>query len=547
MKITIKGRLLCDLELLLNGAFDPLEGFLIEKDYYSVIENMRLSNGKVWPIPIIFPINEDEKQKINLNDKILLVDETNLPLARLNVEDIYKPNVEKECKYVLGSNDKNHPFHNEIMKNKENFYIGGKLEKINLPFHFDFKEIRRTPDEVKQLKIQSGLDLMVGFQTRNPMHKCHFELVKYASNEIRKTNKDKKVGALIHPVVGITQDCDIDYHSRVRCYKKIIPHFENNSTLLSLLPLSMRMAGPREALLHAIVRKNYGCTHFIVGRDHAGPSYKKENGESFYGPYDSHQLIEKFGDEIGIKVVMSKMIMYVEELGEYRNSDNIPEGMNVKHISGTQQRKLLKEGKDIPEWFSFPEVVKELKQVYKPNNQRGFCIYLIGLSGSGKSVLTSHLNSKLLGIESQRKITILDGDIVRQNLSSGLGFSKEDRSKNVRRIGFVAKEVVKHGGICICSNIAPYQKDREINRQLIENYGGYFEIYINTPLSKCEERDCKGLYKLAREGKIKQFTGISDPFEQPINADLNINNSHPDDIQKNLTLILDLLKKSNYI
>ena len=543
--IIVKNRLLCDLELLLNGAFSPLKGFLNENDYISVMDNMELTSGEVWPIPIVFPV--ENETNIKEGDVIKLVDETSLPLANFTIESKYKPQVEKECECVLGSLDSNHPFHQEIMKHKQGWYLGGTLEKLNLPFHFDFTESRLTPNQVKSFKKEHNIDYLVGFQTRNPMHKCHFELVRYAMSEVQNEHPDSKIGSLIHPVVGITQDCDIDYHSRVRCYQKIIPHFGEGNTTLSLLPLSMRMAGPREALLHALIRKNYGCTHFIVGRDHAGPSYKKENGEPFYGPYDSHKLLERLSSKIGIKVVMSQMIMYVEELQEYRRADTIDKSHTVKHISGTEQRRLLQEGKDIPEWFSFPEVVKELKQVYKPNYQRGFCLYLVGLSGSGKSVLASHLQSKLMSILNTRQITILDGDIVRQHLSKGLGFSREDRSTNVRRIGFVAKEIVKHGGICICSNIAPYDDDRLYNRKEISQHGGYFELYVSTKLETCEHRDCKGLYKLAREGKIKEFTGISDPFETPSQADLVLINETISDIDTNLNQVVNILKKNGYM
>ena len=547
MSIVVSGRLLCDLELLINGAFKPLDGFLKEKDYNSVVNNCRLSNGKVWPMPIVFPINELDSDKYKVGCIVLLKDPTGLTLAKLYIEEKYKPDLNLECEKVLGSTDPNHPYYKEIRKNYSVLYIGGKVEKVNLPFHFDFRQIRRTPDEVKKEIASLGLKRVVGFQTRNPMHKCHYELVKYAMNQIGDYTKEKDIGCLIHPVVGVTQDCDIDYGLRVRCYQKIMNHLPKTQSLLSLLPLSLRMAGPREALFHALIRKNYGCTHFIVGRDHAGPSYKKQNGESFYGPYEAHELLAKYEDEIGIKVIVSKIITYVKELGEYRAIDKVENGHTTQHISGTEQRKLLVEGKDIPEWFSFPEVVSELKQIYRPNYEKGFCIYFVGLSGSGKSVLASFLNDKLRELLPTRPVTILDGDIVRKNLSSGLGFSKKDRSTNVKRIGYVASEVIKHRGICICSNIAPYKQDRLDNKQLIEKYGGYFEIFVNTPLEKCEERDCKGLYKLARAGTIKEFTGISDPFEEPLNADLTLTNSSISDIEKNISTIIEKLVKTNYI
>ena len=540
----VSGRLLCDLELLLNGAFNPLTGFLKQEDYNGVVNDMRLSSGEVWPIPIVFPIKKSEKGNYENEEFITLTDPTSLPLAKLYIEEIYEPDLDLECEKVLGSTDPNHPYHSEIKKHGETLYIGGRVEKINLPFHFDFKQIRKRPEQVKEEIKKAGLTKVVGFQTRNPMHKCHYELVKYAMKQLGEASD---IGCLIHPVVGVTQDCDIEYFHRVRCYQRLMPKFPEGKAILSLLPLSMRMAGPREALLHALVRKNYGCTHFIVGRDHAGPSYKKQNGEKFYGDYDAHNLLESVKDEIGISVIVSKAIMYVNELKEYRPADEIEEGQTTQHISGTEQRKLLREGKDIPEWFSFPEVVSELKQIYKPNYKKGICFYLIGLSGSGKSMTASVLNDKLRSIYSKKNITVLDGDVIRTHLSKGLGFSREDRSQNVRRIGYVASEIVKHGGIVICSNIAPFDEDRLFNRKLISQHGGYIEVHISTSLSKCEERDCKGLYKLARDGKIPDFTGISSPFEAPTQGDLILESNSVEDLEINVDKIVDYLTENDYI
>ena len=548
MNKIINGRLLCDTELILNGAFSPLTGFLNKNDYESVVNNCRLSNGILWPIPIVYRINENEKKEYENIEYVTLLDSTNLPIAKFFIESIYKPDRKIECIKVLGSDDLNHPYGKEILTGENIYYIGGRLEKINLPFHFDFTELRKTPKQVKKEINDSNSKYIVGFQTRNPMHKCHYELVKYAMKNIQETTGENidNIGCLIHPVIGVTQSCDINYHCRVKCYQKILPHFPKNRSILSLLPLSMRMAGPREAMLHALIRKNYGCTHFIVGRDHAGPSYNKQDGSKFYGPYEAHQLLEKYQDEMGIKIILSKAISYIKELDCYKCEGDYDNKYKPLHISGTEQRKLLQEGKDIPEWFSFPEVVKELKKEYILNNKKGFCIYLTGLSGSGKSFLASKLQSILRNIDN-RKITILDGDIVRQNLSKGLGFSKEDRSTNVRRIGYVASEIVKHGGICICSNIAPYNKDRLENRKLISQFGGYFEIFISTPISVCEERDVKGLYDKAKKGIIKEFTGISDPFELPTNCDLALNSLNLEDININTQRIIQLLKNNKYI
>lgn len=509
----------CDLELLLNGAFSPLTGYLVRKDYQSVLDNMRLSTGELWPMPITLSVKEADLKKYQDADFIALKDLTGITLAHLKIEDVYKPDLVEECVKVFGTDDDNHPYVSLVLEQGDVYYLGGKVEKVNDPLHFDFKDLRKTPAETKKYFAENGWNKVLAFQTRNPMHRSHFELTKYALSQVG----DENAKLLLHPVVGVTQDCDVDYHTRVRCYQKLLKYYGENSVLLSLLPLSMRMGGPREAVWHALIRKNYGATHFVVGRDHAGPSYKKKNGESFYGPYEAQELLEKYKEEVGIEVILSKMIVHVKEDGVYLPIDQVPEGKTVENISGTEQRRLLKNGEPIPEWFTFPEIVDEMRNEYKKIGNKGLCLYFVGLSGSGKSTIANYVKQKLLEIVLTKNITLLDGDVVRQHLSKGLGFSKEDRSVNIQRIGYVASEIVKHGGICLCANIAPYNSDRKVNRKLISSVGNYVEIFVDTSLDKCEERDVKGLYKLAREGKIKQFTGISDPFEVPENAEMVLN------------------------
>jgi sulfate adenylyltransferase len=539
MDISLNIRQLNDLELLLNGAFYPLTTYMNKCDYESCIYNMRLSNGDLFPIPIVFSINNEILAKIKIADILKLKDETGILIAELTVGEIYEPKLEDKCKYVLGSLDSTHPYHNIIMKNINCKYISGELKKIQLPLHYDFNELRMGPEETKKYFKKNNWNVVVGFQTRNPLHRSHYELTLNALNQVSKeTGFNAKL--LLHPVVGITQDCDIDYYTRVRCYKKLVDKYPEDTVLLSLLPLNMRMAGPREALLHAIIRKNYGCTHFIVGRDHAGPSYKTKEGGNFYGTYDAHNLLLEFEKEIGIKIVLSKNIVFIKELQEFSEEDKVPKDMEILNISGTQQREMLTDGVEIPNWFSWPDIIEELRKEFKLLNKKGLCVYLVGLSGSGKSTIANVLINKLKEIETERKITLLDADIIRLNLSKGLGFSKEDRSTNVRRIGYVASEIVKHGGIAVCANIAPYEEDRLFNRRQISQYGKYIEVFVNTSLACCEIRDTKGLYKMARDGKLLNFTGINDPFETPLSFDLlldgNENNSSIDD---NLKKILE--------
>lgn len=538
-------RLQCDLELLLNGGFEPLTGFLNENDYNSVVEKMRLSSGEIWPMPIVLPIDEEISKNYTLGDEIILCNEENLPLAKLHIESIFKPDLIKECECVFGCADDNHPYVKIVMSYKNCLYLGGKTTKIRDIPHFDFCDIRLTPAQTKKLFKENKWDNIVGFQTRNPMHRSHYELTRYAM-----TKGNAKL--FLNPVVGITQDCDIDYSTRVKCYKKLMKHYPEGDAILCLLPLSMRMAGPREAVWHALIRKNYGCTHFVVGRDHAGPSYKKKDGSDFYGPYEAQDLLLSVANEIGIKCILSKMIVYAinkndSEDSKYAAIDTInEEEYKIMKISGTQQRAMLRNGEPLPDWFTFPEIQEELVKQFKPNNRKGLCLYFIGLSGAGKTTIVNALKEKMSEY-TERNVSILDGDVVRQNLSKGLGFSKEDRSTNVRRIGYVASEIVKHDGIVLCSNIAPYDEDRISNRSLIENLGIYIQVYVKTELNDCEERDVKGLYKLARDGKIKQFTGISDPFEEPSLNELIIDGGNSTTIGANVDRIIEYLIKNDIL
>lgn len=546
LSITLSQRLLCDLELIGTGGFAPLKGFMKEKDYKSCLKNLRLKNGSLFPIPIVLPIDEKKKQELNSNKEtyVTLRDEHFYPVAKMRIEEIYKPDIEHEAECVFGTYDLNHPYIQIMADYKNCYYVGGEVVEYYGVKHVDFEHLRLGPRETKKYISENWKGKnVVGFQTRNPMHRSHFELTKYAISQAEDSC------LLLNPVVGITQPCDVEYHTRVRCYEKLLSYYEKEGikVKLVLLPLSMRMAGPREALWHSIIRKNYGCSHFVVGRDHAGPSYKREDGKSFFGPYDAQDLVNKHKNEVGIEIVTAKFIVWCvspEGNGEYRQIDQVPKDWEVKMISGTQQREMLENGKEIPEWFTFPEIANELYKQYVPLQKRGLCLYFVGLSASGKTTIANAMVQKLKELLPEKKITYLDGDVVRTNLSAGLGFSKEDRSKNVRRIGFVAKEVVRHGGICVCANIAPYEADRNYNKIQIDSLGNYIEIYVNTPLEMCSERDPKGLYKLAMEGKIKQFTGVSDPFEEP-QSNLTLDGTKS--VRKNVFEIVDYLKNKKLI
>jgi len=479
----------CDLECLLNGSFAPLTKYMTRQEY----ENCLL-RPESYPIPIVCPVANE----VPINTVLQLKDVTGIVYATLTVEECWKPDMELEWNSIFGCSDDTHPYISYVKSKNLAWYVSGILVKASDIEHHSFMEYRRTPQQVRELGS------FVGFQTRNPLHRSHIELIRRSAGDMP---------VLLHPVEGVTQECDIPFPVRMACYKNTLKHLGN--VTLSILTLSMRMAGPREAVWHAMIRKNYGCTHFIVGRDHAGPSYKKKDGTSFYSPLAAQELAKKLEDSIGIKIITSEEVVYCEDVDKYCTLSEST-GHLVKAISGTKFRSMLDSDEPIPEWYSYPEVLLPLKEFYK--RPVGHCFYFIGLSGAGKSTLANAFKGKLADVYPSREVTILDADEIRTNLSKGLGFSKEDRSTNVRRIGYVASEIVRHGGIVLISNIAPYQEDRDYNRALISNYGKYHEIFVDTPLETCEERDVKGLYKLARSGAIKQFTGISDPFEIPTNC-----------------------------
>ena len=512
-------RQICDLELIIDGSFSPLKGFLNEDDYNSVLDNMKLTDGSIWPIPINLDVNNEFIESISDESSITLRDKEGFAIAILDIESKWKPNKENEALKVYQTKNQEHPGVNYIINQTHDWYIGGKIRSIQNPKHYDYTNIRLTPSKVKEKISEMGWDRVVAFQTRNPMHRAHVEITHLAA-------KENNANLLIHPVVGMTKPGDVDYFTRVRCYNKIIKKYPIDSAMLSLLPLSMRMAGPREALWHALIRKNYGCTHIIIGRDHAGPG-SDSNGNPFYAPYDAQDLLVKYQDEINIKMVPFKMMVYVKEKNEYMPIDEVPNDLTSLNISGTELRNKLDSGDSLPEWFSYPEIEKELKKSIPEKVNRGITVFFTGLSGSGKSTLANALMIKFLE-EGNRPVTLLDGDLVRQHLSSELGFSKEHRSINVKRIGYVASEITKNRGIAICAPIAPYESDRNFNKQLISKYGGYIEVFVSTPLEVCEQRDSKGLYALARKGVIKEFTGISDPYEKPENPDIIIDSSKED-------------------
>jgi sulfate adenylyltransferase len=512
-------RQICDLELLMNGGFNPLKGFLSEADYDSVVDRMRLADGTLWPMPITLDVPEAFAAKLEVGQDIALRDQEGVILATMTVTDRWTPNKALEAEKVFGADDQAHPAVNYLHNKAGAVYLGGPVTGIQQPVHYDFKARRDTPNELRALFRKLGWRKVVAFQTRNPLHRAHQELTFRAAREAQ-------ANLLIHPVVGMTKPGDVDHFTRVRCYEAVLDKYPAATTHLSLLNLAMRMAGPREAVWHAIIRRNHGLTHFIVGRDHAGPG-KNSQGKDFYDPYAAQDLVRQHQEEIGIEMVDFKQMVYVQEKAQYYPIDEVPEGSTVLDISGTELRRRLREGLEIPDWFSFPEVVTELRRTSPPRSKQGFTVFFTGFSGSGKSTIANALMIKLMEMGG-RPVTLLDGDVVRKNLSSELGFSKEHRDLNIRRIGYVASEITKNGGIAICAPIAPYATTRRAVREDIEQFGAFLEVHVSTSLEECERRDRKGLYKLAREGKIKEFTGISDPYDVPEHPELRLDTENVD-------------------
>ena len=532
--LTLSDRSVCDLELLATGAFSPLDRFMGRGDYQRVLAEMRLADGPLFPIPVTLPVNPIEE--IRLDQDIALRDSRNELLAVLTIEEIFEWDLHKEAQEVFGTQDLRHPIVAE-MYSWGKLNISGRLQVLQLPRRYDFREIRLTPAETRQRLEQLGRPQVVAFQTRNPLHRVHEELTKRAIQESDAT-------LLLHPVVGMTKPGDVDHYTRVRTYKALAAkYYRPDQLVLALLPLAMRLAGPREALWHAVIRRNYGANHLIIGRDHASPGLGSD-GQPFYGSNEGQKLVQQYSSEVGVKAVPFGEFVFLPEEEVFEESSKVPPGRHAVQISGTQVREeYLNNGKKLPTWFTRPEVAEILAEAYPPRYRQGVCLWFTGLSGSGKSTTAEVLTVLLL--ENGRQVTLLDGDVVRTHLSKGLGFSKEDRDTNVRRIGFVASQIVRHGGIVICAAVSPYRATRNEVRGMV-GHEHFAEIFVNTPLEICEARDTKGLYAEARRGNITGFTGIDDPYEPPEQAEIVLETvKHT--AEENARLIQDYLMRQGFV
>ncbi len=534
--ITLSQRQLCDLELLINGAFSPLTGFMGKKDYKSVVEGLHLADGTLWPMPVVLDVTDKFADGLRPGQKVALRDGEGFMPAVMTVDDIWQADKEQEAEYVYGTTSKDHPGVRYLYEKVNNVYIGGRVEGIQLSTHHDFENLWDSPRELRALFNKMGWRRVVAFQTSKPIHRVQRDVVLQAA-------KDIQGHVLLHPAVGMTRPGDIQYYARVHCYQAIQRYFPHHLSMLSLLPLAMRMAGPREALWHVLIHQNFGCSHMIIGPKHAYPPYVSERDSPFYSMDEARNFVLEYIDELQIKVVSVGTMHYVPE-----KKKNFPlayiKDRDLKYMEYSDRRlkQDLLDDQEIPDWFSFPEVLYHLCRVYPPRNRQGFTLFFTGLSGAGKSTLAKIVYAKL--VESGgRPVTLLDGDIVRLNLSSELGFSKKHRDLNVKRIGFVASEITKNRGIAICAPIAPYTNTRHAVREAIEQHGAFIEIYVSTPLKTCESRDRKGLYAKAREGLIPEFTGISDPYEVPDKAEINIDTSDYSAMEAAQEIYLYLLRE----
>ena len=532
--VRLSERAICDLELLAVGAFSPLDRFMGKQNYDRVVAEMRLDDGSLFPIPITLPVANDEP--LQLDREVALVDSRNEILAVMTIEEIYDWDLATTAREVFGTSDERHPLVAEMHRwGKRN--ISGRLRVLRLPSHFDFRELRLSPSQTRARLETTGYENVVAFQTRNPLHRAHEELTKRALEEVNGV-------LLLHPVVGMTKPGDIDHFTRVRTYKALAgKYYDQNRIVLALLPLAMRLAGPREALWHVLIRRNYGANHMIIGRDHASPG-NDSTGKPFYSPYAAQELVQSLAEEVGVKVLPFGEFVYLPEEDRYEDVRRIGADAVTAQLSGTQVREWYRQGgTELPAWFARPEVSEAIATTYPPRHRQGFCVWFTGLSASGKST-TAEILTVLLQ-EFGRQVTLLDGDIVRNHLSRGLGFSKEDRDANIRRIGFVAAEIVKHQGTVICAAVSPYRATRNDVRTTV-GADRFIEVFVDTPLDECERRDVKGMYQKARRGEIKNFTGIDDPYEAPVQPEIVID-TVARSAEENARSIIDYLVEKGYL
>jgi len=530
--IQISIRSVCDLELMATGAFSPLDRFMGERDYKTVLSDMRMFDGTLMPIPVTLPI--DSVDGLVVGAEVVLRSPMNDILAVMLLEELFAWDRDVECKAVLGTTDSRHTLVSE-MHGWGRYLVSGPLKVVNFPRHNDFRNVRRTPAEVRLLLQALHRTNVIAYQPRHPMHRAHETLTKAAAAEVGGS-------LLIQPVVGITGHDDLAHYTRVRCYEALFEnYYDPGETLLNLIPLAVRMAGPRAGLWHGIINRNYGANYFIIGRDPHGPGNDSQ-GRSFYASHEVQELFRAHEAELGVQMIPHREMVYLPGNNRYEESDRVVHGKEefMRVSATTVMEDSLFRGKRLPEWFTYPEVSQILFDAYPPKTSQGFCIWLTGLPSSGKSTIADVLAPLLLS--SGRRVTVLDGDVVRTHLTKGLGFSKEDRITNILRVGFVAAEVVRHEGVVICALISPFASARDQVRAMV---GGdrFIEVFVDTPVSVCEVRDVKGMYTMAKQGRITGFTGVDDVYEPPRSPELCIDTVAATPEESARTVLEVLVKK----
>lgn len=537
--ISLNPRQVCDLELILDGSFAPLAGFMTRAEYDSVIETLALPDGSVWPIPVCLDIAPQKAKGLEPGMRVALNDQEGSLLALMTIEDLWQPDRQHEAEKIYGAGrGQDHFAVQELLDRQGFFCAGGRLQGIKLPIHYDFGELRKRPRQIRAMIQDQGWERVIGFHTDKYLHCLHREMVQSAA---------RKIGGniLLHPTTFYKDRYNCGHFTQIRCYQHISKHFPAGMAMLAIVPLALRKAGPRSALWQAVIRKNYGCDHFMVWPDHADPWGHLASGERFYPLHAAQELVAEYQNRTGVTMVPLEKMVYVADQKRYMLEDEADPGQAVEQISSQELARRLEFGLEIPDWFSYPEIVQELRHAHPPRHKQGFTVFFTGLPGAGKSTLAKMLQARLTA-RRERPITLLDGDIVRKNLSSELGFSVQDRKTNLTRIGFVASQITKNRGIAICAPIAPFEESRRLNREAIARFGGYIEVYVSTPLKVCESRDHKGNYAKARAGIIKGFTGIDDPYEPPAQADITLDTSGLEPAQA-VDMILDHLRAEGYL
>ena len=532
--IQLSERAVCDLELLATGAFSPLDRFMGEDDYRRSVGEMRLGDGTLFPVPVTLSI--DDASSVKIDADLALRDARNDLLAVMTIQEAYEWSPLELADEVFGTRDARHPIVSE-MQRWGRVNVSGPLQVLQLPRRYDFTELRRTPQATRAELAAHGRANVVAFHAYDPFRRAEEELTRRAAESVDGV-------LLLHPAVGSSKPGDMDHYTRIRTYRTLSLHYyEDDRVLLSLLPLATRFAGPREALWHAIIRRNYGANFLIVGRDHASPPVDSVS-RPFYRPDDARELVDRYSAETGVRAVTFRETEDDTD-GEGRTEvAAVPEGAHGASPVPTQLGEgSSRQGQALPNWIAMPEVASILAERHPPKHRQGVCIWFTGLSGSGKSTTAELLAGVLM--EHGRRVTVLDGDVVRTHLSKGLGFSKDDRDANIRRIGFVASEMVRHGGVAICAAVSPYSAVRNEVRAMVGSER-FVEVFVDTPLHVCEDRDPKGMYARARRGEISNFTGIDDPYEAPEDPEITLDTVRRS-ARRNAMLVLDYLIDERFV